>query len=55
MMVCMRCREIKDDNRFRDGQPNHRIWCIRCERTPAGQLPYPQKDDVRLATMESDG
>lgn len=45
MKTCYRCGERKEDNRFRPGQPYWNYWCIRCERTPIGQMPYPQTSE----------
>lgn len=39
MKQCMRCREIKEAEYFRVGQPYWAEWCKKCEATPAGQIP----------------
>ncbi|WP_334117803.1 protein NinD [Atlantibacter hermannii] len=47
MKHCYRCGERKEDIRFRPGQSYWCRWCIRCERTPVGQMPLPQtQEDV---------
>ncbi|EMA8630593.1 protein NinD [Cronobacter malonaticus] len=47
MKRCYRCGELKDDYRFRPGQPYWFQWCIRCERSPIGHFPLPQtQEDV---------
>nr|DAE85887.1 MAG TPA: hypothetical protein [Caudoviricetes sp.] len=40
--TCTRCGETKDWYRFRDGQPYWCYQCVRCEKTPVGQMPIPQ-------------
>lgn len=39
MKQCMRCREIKEAEYFRTGQAYWNEWCMKCEATPAGQIP----------------
>ena len=39
MKQCMRCREIKEAEYFRAGQPYWAEWCKKCEATPSGQIP----------------
>lgn len=47
MIRCDRCGEKKDDKRFRPDQPYWNRWCIRCERSPVGNFPLPErKEDV---------
>ncbi|WP_074423365.1 protein NinD [Serratia sp. 14-2641] len=45
MKSCSRCGEIKDDYRFRPGQKYWVQQCMRCERTPVGEMPYRQTEE----------
>lgn len=45
MKQCDRCREIKDDFRFRLNQKSWHALCIRCEKTPVGKMPIRETDE----------
>ncbi|WP_145585559.1 protein NinD [Yersinia rochesterensis] len=45
MKSCYRCGETKEDYRFRPGQPYWNRWCMQCERTSVGVMPYPQTEE----------
>lgn len=49
---CDRCAMKKPPDRYREGQPWWHKWCIRCEASPVGQFPIPEKDEHRRQPHE---
>lgn len=49
MKQCTRCREIKEAEYFRVGQPYWVEWCKKCEATPSGKI---SKDGELIMKMQ---